>query len=308
MEILHGGCVAPPGLRGGALALGNFDGVHAGHQGVIAAAIAAARAAGRPALAATFDPHPSRHFRPDAAPFALTTLDQKLRLFERLGLDAAVVIPFDEALAGLDPQAFAREWLAARLGIAHVVTGSDFTFGHGRAGDAELLAALGVGLGFSAHAIAPVRVGGSEVSSTRVRAALAGGRIGEVTTLLTRPFAIEGVVIHGDKRGRTIGTPTANIELGPYQRPRYGVYAVRSRLPDGSVVPGVASIGVRPMFVPLRELLEVWLFDWSGDLYGRSLETDLIAFLRDELVFDGIEALKAQIARDAAEARGILGA
>lgn len=307
MKIVGGDCRLPADLRGGALALGNFDGVHKGHQAVIGAAVAAARKAGVPALVATFDPHPSRFFRPDAPPFALTTQAQKLRLFAGLGLDGAVVIPFDQALASLSAEEFARDWLAERLGISHVVTGEDFTFGKGRSGHADLLPALGQPLGFTAEAVRPVTQGGEgAVSSTRIRSALAEGDTAEATRLLTRPFTVAATVIHGAKLGRSIGVPTINQQLGDYVRPRYGVYAVRVRLPDGSVAQGVANLGIRPMFTPPVELLETWILDWSGDLYGQTPEVELIAWLRPELKLDGLEALKAQIARDAEAARAAL--
>jgi riboflavin kinase / FMN adenylyltransferase len=295
-----------PELRGGAVALGNFDGVHRGHQAVIGAAIRAARAAGRPALVATFDPHPSRHFRPEAPPFALTTPVQKRRLFEALGVDATVVIPFDAALAGLSAAEFAQRWLVERLGVSHVVTGEDFTFGKGRSGSAHTLSELGQALGFTAEAVSPVAEGASVVSSTRIREALVAGDMAEATRLLTRPFAISAPVVHGDKRGRTIGVPTANQELGDYVRPRYGVYAVRVGLPDGGRVAGVANLGIRPMFTPPKELLETWILDWSGDLYGQTLEVELVRWLRGEMKLDGLEALKAQIARDEQAARAAL--
>jgi riboflavin kinase/FMN adenylyltransferase len=306
MKCLEGQGRAPADLRGGALALGNFDGVHRGHQAVIGAAIRAARAAGMPALVATFDPHPSRHFRPDSPPFSLTTPAQKLQLFEGLGVDGAIVIPFDAALAGLSAEDFARRWLVERLGISHVVTGEDFTFGKGRSGSAETLAELGRSLGFSAEAVAPVTASDEVVSSTRIRQALVAGDMETAARLLTRPFTIAMPVIHGDKRGRTIGVPTANQELGAYLRPRYGVYAVRVRLPDGAVANGVANLGIRPMFTPPKELLETWILDWSGDLYGQTIEVELVRWLRGELKLDGLDALKAQIAKDEEAARAVL--
>lgn len=306
MRTVEGQGRLPPELRGGALALGNFDGVHQGHQAVIGAALRAARAAGTPALVATFDPHPSRHFRPDSPPFALTTPAQKLKLFEGLGLDGAVVIPFDAALAGLSAEAFARQWLVERLGISHVVTGEDFTFGRGRSGSAATLADLGRELGFTAEAVAPVTASAETVSSTRIRQALIAGDMDTAARLLTRPFTIAMPVIHGDKRGRTIGVPTANQELGGYVRPRYGVYAVRVRLPDGTRADGVANLGIRPMFDPPKELLETWILDWSGDLYGQTIEVELVRWLRGEMKLDGLEALKAQIAKDAEDARRAL--
>jgi riboflavin kinase/FMN adenylyltransferase len=274
---------------------------------VIRAALDAARRAGRQALVATFDPHPSRFFRPDAPPFALTTTEQKLALFEGLGLDAAVVIPFTAELAALSAEAFARDWLAERLGLSHVVTGEDFTFGKGRSGHARELAAYGKTLGFTAQALSPVTEGGDEaISSTRIRAALQDGDMALAAGLLSRPFTVAMPVVHGDKRGRTIGVPTANQELGPYLRPRYGVYAVRARLPGGELRPGVANFGIRPMFTPPRELLETWIFDWSGDLYGQLLEVELVAFLRPEMKLEGLDALKAQIDADVKAARIML--
>ncbi|QMW21864.1 bifunctional riboflavin kinase/FAD synthetase [Sandaracinobacteroides saxicola] len=300
------GDAVPASLRGGVVALGNFDGVHRGHQVVIGTAVAAARQQRVPALVATFDPHPSRLFRPDAPPFALTRLDQKLDLFAGLGVDGAVVVPFDRALAGLSAEAFVDDWLVARLGVRHVVTGYDFTFGAKRSGDAAVLARLGLERGFGAEAVRPVTDGQEAVSSTRIRAALVAGDMAAAAALLTRPFTVRGEVVHGAKLGRTIGVPTANIELKDYVRPRYGVYAVRVRLPDGSLVDGVANLGVRPMFTPPVELLEVWLLDWSGDLYGVTLDVALVAHLRDEAVLDGLAALQAQIAKDAAAARAVL--
>ncbi|WP_194745495.1 bifunctional riboflavin kinase/FAD synthetase [Thermaurantiacus tibetensis] len=307
MEVMRDGAGAPPALRGGAVAIGNFDGVHLGHQAVIGAAVRWARARGAPAIVATFEPHPSRHFRPEAPPFQLTSLAQKLRHFAGLGVDGAMVIPFDAALAGLSAEAFVDRWLVGRLAPRHLVTGADFGFGHRRSGNAATLAALGASRGFSTEALAPVEAEGAPVSSTRVREALARGDAGLATRLLTRPFAIEGPVIHGDKRGRTIGVPTANMEAGAYARPRYGVYAVRVRLPAGESRPGVANFGIRPMFEPPRELLETWILDWEGDLYGQSLEVGLVAFLREERRLDGLEALKRQILADAEAARAALG-
>lgn len=305
MEVIREGR-APPALCGGAVAIGNFDGVHLGHQAVIGAAVRWARARGAPALVATFDPHPSRHFRPDAPPFQLTSLDQKLRHFAGLGVDGVLVIPFTAALAALSPEAFVDAWLVARLAPGHLVTGADFRFGHRRSGTTATLAALGAARGFSTEALGAVEAEGAPVSSTRIRAALAAGDTGLATRLLTRPFAIAGPVIHGDKRGRAIGVPTANMEAGAYVRPRYGVYAVRVTLPGGGQAAGVANFGIRPMFQPPRELLETWILDWEGDLYGRTLEVGFIAHLRDERRLAGLEALKAQIAADAAAARRIL--
>jgi len=296
----------PAELRHGAAALGNFDGVHLGHKAVIAAARAIAAKTAGPTIVATFDPHPARFFRPDVPPFALTSRAQKLEILAGLGVDAVAIIPFNRELASLSPEAFAEQWLVSRLGIRHAVTGTDFTFGRNRSGDVHSLAALGRKYGYGAETIGPVRHEGEVVSSTRIRQALAEADIQLATRMQTRPFAIRARVIHGDKRGRSIGVPTANQQLGDYTRPKYGVYAVRVRLPDGHVAAGVANIGIRPMFEPPRELLETWILDWSGDLYGQEIEVALIDWLRPEIRFDGLEALKAQIAEDAAQARDLL--
>lgn len=306
MERLDGGSAVPASLRGGVVALGNFDGFHLGHQAVVGRAIARARAEGRPALVATFDPHPVRFFRPDAPPFRLTTLEQRERLFAEAGADAMIVFHFDAALAGLSAAAFVDERLVGLLGAAGVVTGEDFTFGRGRDGNVAVLRELGVNRGIAAEAVAPVTLDGEPVSSSRIRAALQSGDCATATRLLTRPFAIEGVVQHGDKLGRTIGYPTANIALDRYLRPRYGIYAVRGRLPDGRVLDGAASLGIRPTFDPPKELLEPFFFDFSGDLYGQTVEVELHAFLRDEAKFDGLEALTRQMDADCAEARRLL--
>ena len=293
----------PPHMRGGIAALGNFDGFHLGHQAVVGRARDLARAQGRPAIVVTFDPHPARLFRPESAPFTLTPIPQRLALFEAFGMDAAVVLRFDRDFAALPADAFIEEWVVRRLGLAGVVTGEDFTFGKARSGDVARLAAAGRAHGFVAEAVAPVRSPDDGViSSTRIREALKGGDPQSAARLMTRPFTIEGVVEHGDKRGRTIDFPTANLTLGDYLRPAYGVYAVRVRLPDGRL-DGVANLGVRPMFDPPKELLETYLFDFTGDLYGQTIAVELHHFLRPEWKLDGLAALKAQIAKDCDEAR-----
>ena len=307
MERLDGGSAVPARLRGGVVALGNFDGFHLGHQAVVGRAIERAQAEGRPALVATFDPHPVRFFQPDAPPFRLTTLDQRERLFGAAGADAMVVFHFDAALAGLSAEAFVAERLVGLLGVAGVVTGEDFTFGKGRSGNASVLADLAARHGLFAEAVAPVLLDGEPVSSSRIREALQAGDCATATRLLTRPFAIEGEVIHGDKLGRTIGYPTANIDLDRYLRPRYGVYAVRGRLPDGRMLDGAANLGIRPSFDPPKELLEPYFFGDPGDLYGRTIEVELHHWLRPEVKFDSLDALKAQIASDCEDARRLLG-
>lgn len=306
MQRLDGGSAVPEAFRGGIVALGNFDGFHKGHQAVVGRAVSRARAEGRLALVATFDPHPVRFFKPDLPPFRLTSLDQRERLFEAAGADAMLVYHFGAELASVTAPDFVADHLASRAGAAGVVTGEDFTFGRGRGGNVEVLKLLGQANRLSVDAVAPVDEGGEPVSSSRVREALEAGDCATAARLLTRPFAIEGVVEHGDKLGRQLGYPTANIPLGPYQRPRFGVYAVRGRLADGSRLDGVANLGTRPMFDPPKELLEPYFFDFDGDLYEQTVEIDLIAFLRDEEAFEDLDALKAQIARDCVRARAAL--
>ena len=308
MERLDGGSAVPAPLRGGIVALGNFDGFHKGHQAVVARAVSRARAEGRPALVATFDPHPVRFFAPDVPPFRLTTLDQRQRLFAESGAHAMLVFHFNAELASVMAPDFVTDYLVSRIGAAGVVTGEDFTFGKGRGGNVEVLKLLGQANRISVDSVSPVNDGGEPVSSSRIREALQAGDCETATSLLTRPFAIEGEVEHGDKRGRKLGYPTANIALGNYLRPRFGVYAVRGRLPRGRVLDGVANLGVRPMFDPPKELLEPYFFDFEGRLYGRRIEVELISFIRTEERFDDLDALKVQIARDCDEARRRLAA
>ncbi|MHA6767265.1 bifunctional riboflavin kinase/FAD synthetase [Sphingobium ummariense] len=301
MERLTSSAPVPPHLRGGIMALGNFDGFHAGHQAVVGRAIACARAEGRPAIVATFDPHPMRLFRPDTPAFRLTTLDQRQALFARAGADAMLVFAFTRELAALDPAAFVR-LLGEEMGVAGVVTGEDFTFGKDRGGTVATLRDLGM----SAEAVPPVLDGEGVISSSRIRAALKAGDCVTATRLLTRPFAIEGMVQHGDKLGRTIGYPTANIDLGPYLRPAYGIYAVRGLLPDGRVLDGAANLGIRPSFDPPKELLEPYFFDFAESLYDQRIVVQLIHYLRAEAKYDSLDALTAQIAKDCDDARQIL--
>ena len=301
----------PEALRGAILALGNFDGFHLGHQAVVGEAVQWARAEGRPAIVATFDPHPVRHFAPQAPPFRLTSLDQRQELFAGAGAQAMLVFHFDAALAATSAQDWVSEVLARHIGAAGVVTGADFTFGKGRAGNSAVLAELATAAGMAARAVAPVRAGGEEVSSSRIREALHAGDPATATRLMTRPFAVRGHVQPGAKQGRELGFATANLTMGPYLRPAYGVYAVRGRvlsgpLADGSVLDGVANFGIRPMFEAI-ELLEPHFFDFAGDLYGEEIEVTFEAFLRPEASFASIAALKEQIAQDCAEARKALG-
>lgn len=296
----------PERFRGGIVALGNFDGFHLGHQAVVGRAVARAHHEGRPAVVATFDPHPASFFKPDLPPFRLTSLDQRQRLFAAAGADAMLVFDFDAALAGTSAEAFVADLLGAQIGAAGVVTGEDFTFGARRGGNSAVLRELGPAHGIRAESVAPVMLRGEPVSSSRIRQALCNADTAAATQLLTRAFAIAGAVQHGDKRGRELGYPTANLVLGDYQRPAYGIYAVRVRLDDGSEHAGVASLGIRPTFDPPVELLETYLFDFDGDLYGRTIEVALHHYLRPEQRFESMDALTSQMREDEAEARRLL--
>ncbi|QLC26594.1 bifunctional riboflavin kinase/FAD synthetase [Parasphingopyxis algicola] len=292
----------PETLRGGVIALGNFDGFHRGHQAVVGRAVHHAHDDRLPVIVATFDPHPVRHFQPDAPPFRLTTLDQREELFAEAGADAMMVFEFGAELAGTSAEDFIEDILLARFGVAGVVTGNDFVFGKGRKGDVVMLAEYAKTHGFFTEIAAPVNEGEEIVSSSRIREALKAGDCETAAHLLTRPFAIEGVVEHGAKNGRKLGYPTANIPLGSYIRPRYGIYAVRGRLPDGRTLNGAANLGIRPSFDPPTELLEPYFFDFDGNLYGQTIAVELVSFIRAEAKFDDLDALKAQMAEDCAEA------
>ncbi|HEU4704998.1 MAG TPA: bifunctional riboflavin kinase/FAD synthetase [Sphingomicrobium sp.] len=296
----------PERLRAGIVALGNFDGFHLGHQAVVSRAVARGHHERRPVIVATFDPHPVRFFKPDVPPFRLTSLDQRERLFAHAGAEAMLVFRFDRELAGTSAEDFVARLLGERIGAAGVVTGDDFTFGKGRSGTLDMLARLGMRVGIAAEAVAPVLLEGTRISSGRIREALAAGDPGTATRLLSRPFAVEGQVERGDGRGRELGYPTANLRLGDYQRPAYGIYAMRVRLDDGREYAGVGSLGIRPMFEPPVELLEAHLFDFDEDLYGRTVEVALHAFIRPEEKFADLAALAARMKEDEAEARRLL--
>ena len=297
----------PDSLREAVVALGNFDGFHLGHQAVAQEAIDWARAEGRPSIIATFDPHPVRFFKPDVPPFRLTTLEQRQELYLAAGATAMLVFHFDAELAGTSAEDFVKVILHERLGAAGVVTGEDFTFGKGRSGNRQVLSQLGREVGIETRAVPPVMDNGAPISSSRVRDALRQGDPQEAARLLTRPFAIRGVVEHGDKRGREIGYPTANLSIESYLRPRYGIYAVTGRvLSTGQELQGAANIGVRPQFAPPKELLEPYFFDFSGDLYGQEIEIAFHHFLRGEAKFDSLDALTEQMERDCVEARRLL--
>jgi riboflavin kinase/FMN adenylyltransferase len=297
----------PEALHGAIIALGNFDGFHSGHQAVAGEAIRWAHEEGRPSIIATFDPHPVRFFKPDVPPFRLTTLEQRQELYLAAGATAMLVFHFDAELAGTSAEDFIQRILVDRFGAHGVVTGGDFTFGKGAAGNVDLLRILGGSLGLHARVVAAVAEGNEVVSSSRIRDALRNGDPQLAARLLTRPFAIRGIVEHGDKRGRTIGYPTANLAIDSYLRPKYGIYAVTGRLlASGEVLKGAANIGIRPQFDPPKELLEPYFFDFSGDLYGQEIEVAFHHYLRGEAKFDTLEALIEQMDKDCAEARRLL--
>jgi riboflavin kinase / FMN adenylyltransferase len=302
----------PSDARGAVLALGNFDGVHRGHQAVIARSGAIARAEGRLQGVVTFEPHPRAVFRPEDPPFRLTPLRVKAHQLEALGVDLMISLHFDAAFAQRSAENFVTEILHRGLGCGHVVSGYDFVFGQGRAGDAALLERMGRELGFGVTILQPVAGGdGSVFSATKVRELLVAGKPEAAAELLGRVWEIDGRVEHGDARGRTIGFPTANLSLGDYLRPAPGVYAVRAGIERGGTVEwhdAVANLGTRPTVAGTDLRLEIHLLDFDGDLYGQHLRAALIAWIRPERKFAGLDELKAQIARDAEAARAIHGA
>ena len=294
-------------LRGAVIALGNFDGFHRGHQAVAGEAIKWAHEEGRPSIIATFDPHPVRFFRPDVPPFRLTTLEQRQELYLAAGATAMLVFHFDKELSSTPAEDFITDILIKRFGAHGVVTGGDFTFGQGAKGNVDLLQSFGGEHGLKSRVVEAVEGHGDIVSSSRIREALRAGQPEVAAELLTRPFAIRGIVEHGDKRGREIGYPTANLAIDKYLRPKYGIYAVTGKiLATGEVLKGAANIGVRPQFEPPKELLEPHFFDFSGDLYGQEIEVAFHHFLRGEAKFDSLEELIEQMDKDCAEARRLL--
>lgn len=297
----------PASLRGAIVALGNFDGFHKGHQAVAGEAIRWAREEGRPAIVATFDPHPVRFFRPDVEPFRLTTLEQRQELYLAAGATAMLVLHFDGELASTTAEDFIGDLLAKHLGVAGVVTGEDFTFGKARGGNVQVLADAGARHNIRTRTIGPVGDADEVISSSRIREALRNGDPQEAARLLTRPFSIRGIVEHGDKRGREIGYPTANLSVESYLRPKFGVYAVTGRiLSTGQELKGAANIGIRPQFEPPKELLEPYFFDFSGDLYGQEIEVSFHHFIRGEAKFDSLEQLMEAIDRDCETAKELL--
>lgn len=310
MQISHGYASLDPALRGGAAAIGNFDGVHRGHRALIAAAReASVHAGGSPVSVVTFEPHPRRFFQPEAPSFLLTTAEERARLIAAAGVDRLHVLEFGAALSSMSPEAFARDVIAGGLGLSHVVVGEDFRFGHKRAGDAAMLRRLGQDLGFGVTILHLVGDEAGDFSSTAARIAVEQGDMAGAAAILGRWHSVSGRVAKGDQRGRDLGYPTANLSFGAQIQPRFGVYAARVEVLEGAHAgahDGVASIGIRPTFGVNAPNFEVHLFDFAGDLYGAPISAGLVRFLRPELRFDGVETLIEQMDRDSADARAAL--
>lgn len=304
-EVVHGALSIEP-LSASVVTLGAFDGVHRGHQALVERARQAALRLGLPAVAYTFDPHPAKVLAPKVAPRTLTSMRERVRLLRSYGIDIVIMERFDDAFASLTADEWVDRYLIAQLHPRHVVVGFNFTYGKGRGGSPEHLAAAGSAHGFDVEVVDPVMIEGMVVSSTRVREFLLEGNVEGAAILLGRPFAITGVVVEGDRRGRTLGFPTANIEPDHELLPEHGVYASRVDL-GGEILEGVTNVGKRPTFGGKHVTVESYLFDWSGDLYGKPLRVELIARIREERRFEGAEALKAQLSEDVASARRILG-
>jgi riboflavin kinase/FMN adenylyltransferase len=307
LSLIQGWRDLNPQQKGASVALGAFDGVHRGHRQVIAEAAKAARLLSAPLGVIRFSPHPARVMRPDADPFLLMSPAQQARALEDLGVERLYDITFDADLARLTDEDFARQVLSEGLGVRHVTAGFDITFGRWRTGNADSLRRLGAACGFGVTIVEAVSdLAGTKVSSSDARAAVRAGAVDRAAQILGRPFAVEGVVVEGQHLGRKLGFPTANVELDDYIRPRLGSYATRTRLADGRLMPGVANIGQNPTTGLVDARLEVWLFDFDEDLYGQTIETELVAFLRPEMKFDSLDALIAQIGADAEQARALL--
>jgi len=309
LEVVRLESLAPRSWARPAVAVGNFDGVHRGHQALVAQAVAEARAGGGTAVVLTFDPHPSRVLAPQRAPATLVTVAQKAELLARLGVDGLAVLPFTAELAAQPPEAFARGVLHDALRAATVVVGAGFRFGQGRAGDASALRRFGRRLGFGVHALRPVLHQGAPISSSRIREALARGDVAAAAEMLGRPFFVDGTVVKGVGRGRTIGIPTANIAPVNETLPGNGVYACWLRAGEGGPPrPAVANVGRRPTFGGSDITVEAHVLDFDADLYGARARLAFHARLRPEQPFAGAEALVAQIRRDIDQARAALGA
>lgn len=309
MKIVHDYQFVDPQCRGATAAIGNFDGVHLGHRSVIAQARAACPDA--PLGILTFEPHPRSFFAPDAPPFRLMSRAARASRLEKIGVDILYELNFNAGLAALSPEEFARDVISDGFGLKHVIVGSDFCFGKGRAGTAADLAAFGTKLGFDVTIARLIDHGDDVVSSTAIRRALSAGRPDEAAAMLGHWHRVEGPVIGGEQRGRTLGYPTANMSIDGLHPPAFGVYAVLVDVlegPHAGSYHGVASLGVRPMFGENRPNLETFIFDFSGDLYGAAVSVGLVAHLRGEEKFDGLDALIAQMDTDSAQARAILSA
>jgi riboflavin kinase/FMN adenylyltransferase len=302
-KIIHGWKHLDDADRSAAVALGNFDGVHLGHQRVIADAAVAARRLSAPLGVISFEPHARMHFAPDSPPFRLMTPHQLARAVEALGVERLYLLPFGVEMANFSDHDFAKVVLAEGLGVRHVAIGFDVTFGKNRTGDPSSMRRFGEKMGFSVSVADAVSVDGVKLSSTAVREALGAGKPGAAAAILGRPFAIEGVVQKGRQLGRKLGFPTANVLLADYVAPKFGVYATRTRLADGRRLGGVANIGVNPTTGVVEPRLEVWLFDFDEDIYGEVIEAELIEFLRPEEKFPSIPAMVEQVWRDAGRAR-----
>lgn len=307
MLIVHGHRSVPPEAKGAVLALGNFDGVHRGHQVLIARAVAEARREARPSGALVFDPHPIAFFRPDEPHFRLMTLDDKLALFDEMGLDVAVVLAFDAALANLEADRFIETILVDALRVSHIVVGYHFFFGRNRTGSVETLRELGRTHGFGVTVVEPVADRGQPFSSTDIRLHLAAGNVRAAAESLGRPWRVKGPVVGGAKRGTGLGFPTANVAMPKGTALGHGIYAVRVKI-DGRSLDGAAYLGTRPTFDDGMPVLEVFLFDFEGDIYGRDIEVSFIEKVRDDRRFASVEELIAQMESDCAKAREILAA
>ncbi len=303
MELIRGLHNLRPRHRGCVATIGNFDGVHLGHQAVLGQLAEKAEQLGLPTTVVTFEPHPQEWFFPDRAPPRLTRLREKLTALRRYSVDRVLVLRFDARLAAMEAAAFVERILVGGLGVRHVVVGDDFRFGRNRAGDFAFLRAMGARHGFDVVAMHSFRIDGERVSSTRIREALAAGDMDTAEKLLGRPYRMCGRVAHGDRRGRDIGFPTANLHLHRRASPVLGVFAVEVFGVPGEPVPGVANVGVRPTVDGTRALLEVHLLDFAGDIYGRYVQVDFLHKLRDERRFASFDALRAQIRRDVEAAR-----
>ncbi|MEM7068610.1 MAG: bifunctional riboflavin kinase/FAD synthetase [Pseudomonadota bacterium] len=297
----------PEKLKGGVVAIGNFDGVHRGHQAVLSAAVNVAKAYSVPATVLTFEPHPRTFFKPDAPVFRLTSAATKADILQSIGFDCVVEHVFDGGFSSTPAGEFVEDVLISLFGASHVVTGYDFHFGKGREGSPQFLMNAGETHGFSATIVTAFNdEGGEVVSSSRIRECLSSGNLAEANGLMGYTYRVSGEVIKGKQLGRTLGYPTANISLPAETRLKHGIYAVRARLQDGTFHDGVASYGRRPTFDNGEALLETFIFDFKGDLYGQQITVFLDAWLRGEEKFDTVEALVEQMDKDSDEARAYL--